>query len=151
MVVGLVGKLPDGVNNLIWGFVGFQSKVAKEIKEEKNKWARTWGDGRGDENYSLNFPFWLKSHAKYKLERLVSKQCHNKLGNIRKITERRVAFIKMRPWLRRFLIKDHEMWLFPNNGKNRRFIEEQIEELGMKRAKVPWPLSPDILRDSFVW
>ena len=34
LVVGLVGALPQGVNNLIWGFVGFQSKVAKEIEEK---------------------------------------------------------------------------------------------------------------------
>ena len=33
MVVGLVGAIPHGLNNLIWGFVGFQSKVAKEIEE----------------------------------------------------------------------------------------------------------------------
>ena len=32
LVVGLVGAVPNAVNNLIWGFVGYQSKVAKELK-----------------------------------------------------------------------------------------------------------------------
>jgi len=148
VVVGLVGALPNGVNTLIWGFVGFQSKVAKELKEAKKKWTSSWGD---DENSSLTFTFWLKSHAKHKLECIVTNARNKKLDNLRKITERREAFIKMRPWPRRFLIKNHEIWLFPNNGKNRRFIEEQIIELGMRRARLPWDQFPDILRNSFVW
>ena len=31
LVVGLVGKLPDSVNNIISKFIGYQSKPAKQL------------------------------------------------------------------------------------------------------------------------
>ena len=40
LVVGLIGKLPDGVNNLIWGFVGVKPHpVARALVEKVWQWS----------------------------------------------------------------------------------------------------------------
>ena len=124
VVVGLGGALPKGVNNLIWGFVGFQSKTAKAIEHERENVRYVLPD---------YFPTSLKTRAKWKLRFIISR-AFEKLRTERKITQRRDEFTKLRPWLRRFLLQyDHSYGgLFPKNGKNQKFIEEQMAELKMK-------------------
>jgi hypothetical protein len=62
VVVGLAGVLPEGVNNLIWGFVGFQSKATKELKEhfEKHRdYGERWLRGMVDPNFDeVRYRLW---------------------------------------------------------------------------------------------
>jgi hypothetical protein len=62
LVVGLVGKLPDGINNLISKFVGLQSKAVKELKEhfEKHRdYGERWLRGMVDPNFDeVRYRLW---------------------------------------------------------------------------------------------
>ena len=126
-VVGLKNFVQDDVNKLIAKFVGFQSKTAKLIENERENFRYVLPD---------YFPTSLKTRAKWKLRFIITK-AFEKLRTERKITQRRDEFTKLRPWLRRFLLqRDHSYGgLFPKNGKNQKFIEEQIAELKMKRVE----------------
>ena len=110
--------------------------LAEMLKEEK-----TYGSckiallRKGIDNYLIAFPGWLRNRASYNLLRIVVKT-FSKLTRIRKTTERTKAFTNLRPWLRRFLIMKYESELFPNNWRNRKFIEEQIADSKMKRVQI---------------
>jgi hypothetical protein len=62
VVVGLAGVLPEGVNTLIWRFVGFQSKATKELKEhfEKHRdYGERWLRGMVDPNFDeVRYRLW---------------------------------------------------------------------------------------------
>ena len=103
------------------------------------RWATKFEKQAREENFRYvpnYFPTSLKHNAKWKLQCIISK-AFEKLRTERKITQRRDEFTKLRPWLRRFLLKyDHSYGgLFPKNGKNQKFIEEQMAELKMKRVE----------------
>ena len=158
VVVGLAGVLPEGVNNLIWGFVGFQSKAAKAIEEVRGEFLKNEEEMEAitkRDGYTRtpgDFTEWLKHKAKFKLEYFVVR-ANFRLGKMRKMTERREAFTKLRPWLRRFLIRYDAFYggLFSSNRKNQKFIEEQIEELGMRQEMLSRRQLRNRFRCSFDW
>ena len=150
-ILGLKNFVQDDVKNLIAKFVGFQSKTAKAIehelktflnREEKNEKQARWENFRYVPDY---FPTSLKYTAEWRLDRIIRRE-FDKLSAMRKITQRRNEFTKLRPWLRKFLLQWHRAYghLFPKNGKDQKFIEEQIAELKMKRVghhtnpRFPW-------------
>jgi hypothetical protein len=98
------------------------------------------------------FTEWLKHKAKFKLECFVVR-ANFRLGKMRKMTERREAFTKLRPWLRRFLIRYDDFYggLFSSNRKNQKFIEDQIEELGMRQEMLSRRQLRTRFRCSFDW
>ena len=55
-----------------------------------------------------------------------------KISKIRNIPERREAFTKLSPWLRRFLINKFWDDIFPESKINNNFMAEQITELKMR-------------------
>ena len=141
-ILGLTNFVQDDVNKLIAKFVGFQSKTAKAIEhelkkclnwEEKFEKQTRWDNFRYVPDY---FSDDLKYTAKWRLHRIIRRES-DKLSAMRKITQRRNEFTKLRPWLRKFLLQWHHFYghLFPKNGKTQKFIEEQIAELKMKRVE----------------
>ena len=131
-IVGLIGKLPNGVNNLISGFIGFQSKVAKEIEEMYKKLLMhdkmtriKLGPSYIFYNSPLysrdNFVDYLKSKPKSRFDYFLLK-AFDKLKKVKSIIQRRSEFTKLQPWLRKFLIERFHYSLFPYNAKNMNFI-----------------------------
>ena len=133
VVVALLGVVPDEVNALVWKFVGFRSRVAKEIHERKQSCLRLYST----QDQEALFPRLLKAGAKWDLDMIIT-TARNRLRRMRKITERRSEFAKLRPWLRRYLIARFKFTLFPNNQTNMSFLDAQIVELGMRYGVRGW-------------
>ena len=140
LVVGLIGKLPSGINNLIAKFIGFQSKPATELKSLIES-AQTRGEiGRGEkpnqsylftprqvpEYYVSRLFFYL---GKVKQQTYIDRQ-YFKLKRLR--SARKDEFLKLRRWVRKALIISNYWGLFPNNAENLKFINEQIAELNIE-------------------
>ena len=152
-IVGLKQKVDNDVNKLIFKFVGVKPHpLAELINESKGYWLKTWGTFHEahNENDGFSFKNWLTYGAKQKLERMVN-HVAKEIKIMRPINNRREEFSKLRPWLRRFLFWEFSKkddYPFPDNGKNRKFIEEQIVELKMKRTP---PINRGMSSCSFEW
>ena len=143
LVVGLAGKIPDGVNNLIATFVGFQSKPAKEINKKVTHLRRGWSHWE-DEYVLREAVRWLKAMKEERFNRHI--------GNVRKeiekqksIAKKREAFLELREWEQRYLITRYWYWMFPSNAKNLRFLNEQMVRLGFKTSVEHWEQSGPLI------
>ena len=113
LVVGLIGKLPSGINNLIAKFIGFQSKPATELKSLIES-AQTRGEiGRG-EKPNQSYLFTPRQVPEYYVSRLifylgrVKRTCYideqyRRLKRLR-AEKRKSEFLKLRRWVRKELI-----------------------------------------------
>ena len=140
-IVGLKNFVQDDVNKLIAKFVGFQSKVAKELKEEKRKWAdENCLTDKGVENYLITFPGWLKGNARVKFTRVIFTESY-KFKKLQTFDERQEFIIQLTPWKRKFLLMMEWRHLYPRKwqtSKNLKFLNEQILELGFKNSIPSW-------------
>ena len=119
-IVGLKNVVNDDVNQLIAKFV-FQSKAAKEIKD------RLEAHLNKPANFITDLFFWKRLRR----SGYIFKE-FRKLTAIKNISQRRDAFLRLKGWLRKSLIIDFWCELFPKNGKNLRFINEQMVGLNIK-------------------
>ena len=141
LIVGLVGKVPDHINNLISKFVGFQSKVAKRINEAVIRYKHAF----------RHMPEWINDREgvlKEVVREFKNKkrnsfidhvQClEEKIKRHKRIAEKREAFLKLRDWEQRYLIKRSWYWLFPRYAMNLKFLNEQMLRLGFKTSIEHW-------------
>ena len=134
-IVGLNNFVRDDINKLIAKFVGYQSKVAKEIKDLKLKWLNLpWEEERRERPY--RFGEWLREETwKNTLNRIMNREL-DRLRKIKSIKQRKAEFLKLPYWKRLFLLK--EWWfyllLFPKNNSNLRFLNVQRCVLGYETA-----------------
>ena len=125
LIVGLVGKVPDNINNLISKFVGYQSKIAESIKKTMSYFEsvrhKTF---RGYKDFG---EFVLIS----KTDRITGYTCRRflRLRKIDSVKLKMQEFMKLPKWLRKRLIKLKQDELFP---KNPQFVKSQKLELGLQ-------------------
>ena len=125
LVVGLICRLPDSVNNLISKFVGFQSKPVKEIQQTIHRSSRYF------ETTNINKLFRPIFNAKEKRLHIFIWNQYIKLKTIKSLKTRQEVFIKLPQWLRKQIILQHRYTLLPQNERNRNFLIKQMHELQM--------------------
>ena len=101
VVVGLAGVLPEGVNTLIWWFVGFQSKAGRLIKQCFEEYFKTYHvlsvkPFRSFATDALHRQHWAIINA-------LAKE-NEKLRKITKISHRWEEFQKLKMWKQTLLI-----------------------------------------------
>ena len=129
-IVGLKNFVQDDVNKLIAKFVGFESKVAKEIKEQKRSL-----EGELDVVF-IRLLRWRCGG--YKLRILIEGVMIPKPLTIKQCREQ---FVKFPAWKRKLYIMTRWREVFPRrawNNKNLKFLNEQIHELGFKNSIPTW-------------
>jgi hypothetical protein len=118
LIVGLAGALPDGVNNLISKFVGYQSKAVTAMKQVINEvWLpNKWPD------WELNL--YILQHKRRMIRGVIGGEYYN-LKGYKSINRRKEEFAKLPKWLRKGLRGEYGLSLFPQTLKNEIFIREQ--------------------------
>jgi hypothetical protein len=101
IVTGLLNKLPDAINNMIFHYVGYRSKVATRVAIEYiNHYAAL-------------------SCIRQKQMKIASyiANVHFRLENIRSMEERRDALLEMPCWVQRYILGTWFKYLFPRDRK----------------------------------
>ena len=122
LVVGLVGKVPDHINNLISKFVGFEKRVFKELLPWELRFFRS-----EDMVKNIMRRKFLRVYRWCSLE-------YDRLLRIKSIPNRRLEFTKLPKWVRKeimMILTDNINDLFPKNKTNSHFINEQMIELNI--------------------
>ena len=82
-IAALNNVVPDGINQLIFKFVGYQTKTAKIINEERKKFL-----AKHETTYK-DFITSLKFHADFKLKCIIRNVDWGRLGLMKSIIQRR--------------------------------------------------------------
>ena len=101
IVPAFANKLPDAINNMIFHYVGYKSKVAARVAIEYI-------------NHGLAF-----SCIRQKQNKIASciANIHFRLENIRSMDERRDALLEMPCWVQRYILGTWFKYLFPRDRK----------------------------------
>ena len=125
LIVGLAGVLPDGINNLISKFVGYQSKIAESIKKTMSYFESV------RHKTFLGYKDFGEFVLISKKDRITGYTCRKflRLRKIDPVKLKMQEFMKLPKWLRKRLIKLKQDELFP---KNPQFVKSQKLELGLQ-------------------
>ena len=116
VVVGLAGALPEGVNNLIWGFVGFQSRAGELIKQRFRQHME--GIMSREERFAEVVLWEVRCRITRHIFNLFLR-----LKGSKKPTQRRDEFLKLPIWVQKHLLRYRG--LFPKTFK---FLNQRIAE-----------------------
>jgi hypothetical protein len=162
-IVGLKNFVQDDINTLIFKFVGFQSKVAKVFEEGRTETGQAVQAQRErfrnsvyvtspvflpplftDEEIKENAHKWILQRTRERRNHYIYSEL-DRLVKIRSITQRKAEFLKLRVWVRKFLLIVHHYFLLPRNASNLKFINNQAHEVGLKGTMATW------CSDGFQW
>jgi hypothetical protein len=101
VIPALLNKLPDAINNIIFYYVGYRSKVATQVTIEY---------------ISRGLSFSCIRQKQIKIASYIA-NIHFQLENIRTMEKRREVFIEMPCWVQKYILGTWFKYLFPRDRK----------------------------------
>ena len=114
IIVGLIGKVNDNVNNLISKFVGYQSKAVKEMMLIKKE---IWQPNK------LNLNILRRKRRLF--DEIIDKE-YKQLKSIRAVNKRKEEFLKLPRWIKKGLYREYRNLLFSRKSQNDFFFPEHM-------------------------